>query len=86
MGPYSKCPVLRGQLFQGNNRGEEDQSVVSILLLLTVFFVALIGLPILWWSRRNSVTQLSFNGPRPRTTNPVTATEAQVPVGRKAYV
>ncbi len=60
--------------------------MVSILLLLTVFFVALIGLPILWWPRRNSIAQFSFNGPRPRATAPITAAGAQVTVGRKAYV
>ena len=60
--------------------------MVSILLLLTVFFVALVGLPILWWPRRNSVAHFSFNGPRPRATTPITAAGTQVPVGRKAYV
>lgn len=60
--------------------------MVSILLLLTVFFVALLELPILWWPRQNSVAEFSFNGPFPRATTSPTPAGAQVPVGRRAYV
>ncbi len=61
--------------------------MVSILLLLSVIFAALVGLPILWWPRRNSIAQFGFSGPQRRTTTRPTAAESTgVPRGRKAYV
>jgi hypothetical protein len=61
--------------------------MVSILLLLSVIFAALVGLPILWWPRRNGMPQFGFSGPQTRTTTRRPAVEnAGVPLGQKAYV
>jgi hypothetical protein len=50
--------------------------VVSILLLLSVIFAALVGLPKLWWPRRNGIPQFGFSGPQGRTTTRRTAAES----------
>ncbi len=61
--------------------------MVSILLLLSVIFAALVGLPMLWWPRRNGIPQFAFSGPQGRTTTRRTAAEStRVLRGRKAYV
>jgi hypothetical protein len=61
--------------------------VVSVLLLLSVIFAALVGLPILWWPRRNGIPQFGFSGPQGRTTMSRAAAEriGMLP-GRKAYI
>ena len=61
--------------------------MVSILLLLSVIFAALVGLPILWWPRRNGISQFGFSGPQGRTTTCRTPAESVgVLRGQKAYV
>jgi hypothetical protein len=61
--------------------------VISILLLLLLILAALIGLPILWWPRRNGIPQFGFSGPQGRTTMRRTAAESiSMPRGQKAYV
>jgi hypothetical protein len=61
--------------------------VISIMLLLSVIFAALVGLPMLWWPRRNGIPQFGFGGPQGRTTRPRTAAESLgVLRGQKAYV
>jgi hypothetical protein len=60
--------------------------VVSILLLLSVIFSALVGLPILWWQRGSCIPQLDFTGPQGRTTAHWKAAESICLVrGQKAY-
>ena len=59
--------------------------MVGIVLLLEVILVALAGLPILWWPRRNSVPAFDFSGPRPpaRTRGGPTKGRAWRSVGRQ---
>ncbi len=59
--------------------------MVSILLLLSTIFAALVGLPILWWPRRTGIPQLDSD-PQGRTTARWRAAESLSMVrGRKAY-
>jgi len=61
--------------------------VVSILLLLSVIFAALVALPMLWWPRQNGIPQFGFSGLQRRTrTRRTYARSTGVPRRQKAYV
>jgi hypothetical protein len=61
--------------------------VVSFLLLLSVIFAALVGLPILWWPRRSGIPQFGFSGPQGRIATRLTTVESiGVPPGQRAYI
>jgi hypothetical protein len=49
-----------------SNGGDSDTGL-SILLLVSVIFAAWVGLPLLWWPRRNGIPQPGFTGPQRRT-------------------
>lgn len=60
--------------------------VVGFVLLTSTIFVALVGLPILWWPRGRGIAQVDFTGPQGRATARWRAAQTISAVhGQRAY-